>query len=166
MVYFRAIHLYLEARLHAATASHPHILNRHHSTHQGSYEYCHYGQDRFDDAGWGCAYRSLQTLASWFAAQHYTSRSAPPSHREIQNTLVKVGDKEASFAGSRQWIGAVELGFVLDELLGVQCRVLTVADGAAMAAQGRALAAHFDSQGKWVCCFGRFVSFLFTHMLT
>jgi hypothetical protein len=47
----------------------------------------------------------------------------------------------------------VELGFVLDELLGVQCRVLTVADGAAMASQGRALAAHFDSQGEclWVC---------------
>ncbi len=73
--------------------------------------------------------------------------------------LVKLGDKEAAFAGSRQWIGAVELGFVLDELLGVQCRVLTVADGAAMAAQGRALAAHFDSQGAmiffwvWALCF-------------
>lgn len=45
----------------------------------------------------------------------------------------------------------MELGFVLDELLGVTCRVLTVADGAAMAAQGRALAAHFDAQGECGC---------------
>ena len=32
----------------------------------GSYSYHHYMQERFDDDGWGCAYRSLQTLISWF----------------------------------------------------------------------------------------------------
>ena len=32
----------------------------------GSYTYHHYMQDRFDDDGWGCAYRSLQSLISWF----------------------------------------------------------------------------------------------------
>ena len=32
----------------------------------GIYTYHHYMQDRFDDDGWGCAYRSLQTLISWF----------------------------------------------------------------------------------------------------
>jgi hypothetical protein len=32
----------------------------------GIYTYHHYMQDRFDDDGWGCAYRSLQTLVSWF----------------------------------------------------------------------------------------------------
>jgi hypothetical protein len=47
---------------------------------QGSYEYYHYLQDGFDDSGWGCAYRSLQTIISWFRLQHYTSISVP-SHR-------------------------------------------------------------------------------------
>lgn len=31
-------------------------------------------QDKFNDAGWGCAYRSLQTIMSWFRAQNYTSQ--------------------------------------------------------------------------------------------
>ena len=47
-------------------------------------------QDRFDDAGWGCAYRSLQTLCSWFRAQHYTSAPVP-SHAQIQQTLIDIG---------------------------------------------------------------------------
>jgi hypothetical protein len=33
---------------------------------QGIYSYHHYTQDRIDDSGWGCAYRSLQTIISWF----------------------------------------------------------------------------------------------------
>lgn len=36
---------------------------------RGKYEYYHYCQNKMDDNGWGCAYRSLQTLASWFKLQ-------------------------------------------------------------------------------------------------
>ncbi|KAJ3613936.1 hypothetical protein NHX12_017515 [Muraenolepis orangiensis] len=50
---------------------------------QGVYKYHHYQQDRLDDSGWGCAYRSLQTLCSWFREQGYTDCPVP-SHREIQ----------------------------------------------------------------------------------
>lgn len=32
----------------------------------GNYTYHHYLQDKFNDDGWGCAYRSLQTIISWF----------------------------------------------------------------------------------------------------
>jgi len=32
----------------------------------GLYSYHHYMQNNFDDNGWGCAYRSLQTIISWF----------------------------------------------------------------------------------------------------
>ena len=49
----------------------------------GTYTYHHYMQDRFDDDKWGCAYRSLQTLVSWFRHQGYTSVSIP-THRQIQ----------------------------------------------------------------------------------
>ena len=32
---------------------------------RGDYEYWHYGCDKVDDRGWGCGYRTLQTIASW-----------------------------------------------------------------------------------------------------
>ena len=48
--------------------------------------------------------------------------------------------------GSKQWIGAIELGFILDTLLGVSCRVITVSSGAEMASKAREIAHHFDTQ--------------------
>lgn len=51
---------------------------------------------------------------------HFCMRSIP--FREIQQTLVEIGDKEPSFVGSCEWIGAIELSFVLDKLLGVSTR--------------------------------------------
>ncbi|GAA0161806.1 hypothetical protein LIER_18039 [Lithospermum erythrorhizon] len=113
---------------------------------QGSYEYHHYLQDGFDDSGWGCAYRSLQTIISWFRLQHYTSIDVP-SHREIQQTLVEIGDKDPSLIGSRDWIGAIELSFVLDKLLGASCKVINVRSGAELPEKCRELALHFETQG-------------------
>lgn len=112
---------------------------------QGAYEYYHYMQD-IDDSGWGCAYRSLQTISSWLKLQGYTARD-PPSHEEIQKTLVALGDKQAGFVGSKNWIGAIELGYVLDSLYQVQCKIITVSDGAEMASVARQIGQHFDTQG-------------------
>ncbi|KAK9119930.1 hypothetical protein Scep_018023 [Stephania cephalantha] len=112
----------------------------------GSYEYYHYLQDGFDDSGWGCAYRSLQTIISWFRLQHYTSIKVP-SHREIQQALVEIGDKDPSFIGSREWIGAIELSFVLDKLLGVSCKIINVRSGSELPEKCRELAMHFETQG-------------------
>lgn len=50
------------------------------ATVRGVYEYHHYGQDGVDDRGWGCAYRSLQTLWSWVYHQRLTD-GPPPTHR-------------------------------------------------------------------------------------
>lgn len=50
---------------------------------QGSYVYHHYMQNHFDDNGWGCAYRSLQTIVSWFRCQGYSGKPVP-EHRDIQ----------------------------------------------------------------------------------
>lgn len=55
---------------------------------QGVYGYHHYMQDRTDDSGWGCAYRSLQTICSWFRHQGYTEKPVP-THREIQQVQGK-----------------------------------------------------------------------------
>ena len=58
-----------------------------------------------------------------------------------------VGDKPQAFVGSREWIGAIELGYVLDERLGVAAKVITVSSGADMGSKAREIAQHFDSQG-------------------
>ncbi len=58
---------------------------------QGTYAYHHYMQDKFDDNKWGCAYRSLQTLVSWFRYQGY-SDCPVPSHREIQQVGTQLGE--------------------------------------------------------------------------
>lgn len=115
-------------------------------TVQGNYSYHHYMQDRFDDNKWGCAYRSLQTLVSWFILQGYTDK-AIPTHGQIQQILVDIGDKEPSFVGSRKWIGSMEVSFVLDTLLGVTSKILNVSSGADLSGKGRELAAHFTTQG-------------------
>lgn len=57
------------------------------------------------------------------------------------------GDKPVEFVGSKQWIGAIELGFVLDALLGVMSKVETASSGDEMPDKARALASHFDTQG-------------------
>lgn len=53
----------------------------------GRYEYYHYMQDKFDDDKWGCAYRSLQTLVSWFKLQGYTDADVP-THRYFTNSCI------------------------------------------------------------------------------
>ncbi|VEN57237.1 unnamed protein product [Callosobruchus maculatus] len=65
---------------------------------RGNYKYYHYCQNGMDDSGWGCAYRSLQTLASWLKLQGYVDREVPTFH-EIQKCLVDIKDKPSTFLG-------------------------------------------------------------------
>jgi hypothetical protein len=113
---------------------------------QGKYSYHHYMQDNFDDDKWGCAYRSLQTLCSWFRYQGY-SETRIPTHEEIQRYLVKVGDKPQNFINSRQWIGSTEVQICLNGFMNVDSRIMHVSSGAELASKGSELAYHFQSQG-------------------
>ena len=112
----------------------------------GIYSYHHYMQDNFDDNGWGCAYRSLQTLISWFKHQGYTGTPVP-THEQIQKCLVDLGDKEKSFIGSRQWIGSNEVGYVLEKSCQVQYKILNLSSGEDLENKGRELAHHFKTNG-------------------
>ncbi|XP_025961009.2 ufm1-specific protease 2 isoform X2 [Dromaius novaehollandiae] len=112
----------------------------------GIYSYHHYMQDRIDDSGWGCAYRSLQTICSWFKHQGYMDASIP-THKEIQQALVDAGDKPAAFVGSQQWIGSIEVQLVLNQLFGITSKILFVSQGSELALQGRELANHFNTEG-------------------
>ncbi len=114
---------------------------------QGRYAYHHYMQDGFDDDGWGCAYRSLQTIVSWFRLQGYSATEVP-THAQIQKCLVDIGDKEAKFVGSKQWIGSTEVGFVVEKACEVQSRFLSVSSGDEMPTKSRELVHHFQTHGS------------------
>ncbi|EJW85661.1 hypothetical protein WUBG_03430, partial [Wuchereria bancrofti] len=112
----------------------------------GSYNYHHYMQDGINDSGWGCAYRSFQTLWSWFVLQGYIDKPTP-THREIQQSLYDCGDKDAMFVGSQQWIGSIELGYCFENMAGIESRVLTTNSGAEVTGNIRQLALHFKTYG-------------------
>ncbi|KAJ8787468.1 hypothetical protein J1605_022953 [Eschrichtius robustus] len=73
--------------------------------------------------------------------------------------LVDAGDKPATFVGSRQWIGSIEVQLVLNHLIGITSKILFVrnsssdrkwflsSQGSEMASQGRELVNHFQSEG-------------------
>lgn len=113
---------------------------------QGNYHYYHYMQQNFNDNGWGCAYRSLQTLCSWFKLQGYTSTPVP-NHEEIQKYLVKIEDKPKSFINSKQWIGSTEVSMCLNGFLNVDSKIMHVSSGGDLASKGSELALHFQTQG-------------------
>ncbi len=110
---------------------------------RGYYEYCHYMQDRFNDDGWGCAYRSLQTLCSWMRLQGLNARPVP-SHGEIQAALAELGEA----VGPKQWIGAVELAMVLHHWYAMDSRIINVASGPEIAAKTDELHRHFATEGS------------------
>ncbi|XP_074554998.1 ufm1-specific protease 1 [Halichoeres trimaculatus] len=99
---------------------------------RGHYLYFHYGCDGQDDRGWGCGYRTTQTIASWFCcnwSQLKDKPRTPPSLPEIQQALVNMGDKPGSFAHSRDWIGTFEAALVLDYFYDVPCKLVHVRGG-------------------------------------
>jgi len=113
----------------------------------GSYVYHHYLHD-FNDKGWGCAYRSLQTLVSWFKEQRYSSNDCEvPSIPKIQEILIEMGDKQSNFKGSQDWIGAFEVSLVLNKLLDVESKIMYIPNGADVGSYSRQLRDHFISEG-------------------
>lgn len=112
----------------------------------GSYDYYHYMQDNFNDNGWGCAYRSMQTICSWIKNQHYTNKPVP-FHTDIQKILVSLGDKPPNFVGSSNWIGAIEISMCLQNLYDVDCSIMHVSSGSELVYKGRELMKHFETHG-------------------
>jgi len=132
----------------------PHITEQPSDTHiirgtiRGDYYYYHYNQDNFNDAGWGCAYRSCQTIISWFLLNTSVGKNIKiPTIPEIQELLVKIGDKDKKIIGSTDWIGAVEINLVLNELFGIDNQIIHVPNGNELNTKGRELLYHFKHNG-------------------
>ena len=94
---------------------------------QGAYDYHHYNCDGVDDRGWGCGYRSLQTMCSWLKYKKITRKTEQvPSIQQIQDALVAMGDKQKSFSNSKSWIGSFEVCICIDYFYDVSCRIVHV----------------------------------------
>lgn len=96
---------------------------------KGKYQYYHYKCDGFDDVGWGCGYRTTQTLCSWLREQLLLDKAISnvpqvPTILEIQKILADSGDKPSRFVGSKEWIGCFESSIVIDTLFNVPCKIL------------------------------------------
>ncbi|XP_049815423.1 ufm1-specific protease 1 isoform X1 [Schistocerca nitens] len=117
---------------------------------KGTYDYYHYGCDGFSDKGWGCGYRTLQTLCSWVKESLKGNGSPPPvPHiREIQSVLVGIEDKPTHFIGSRDWIGCFEACLVLDVLYSVSCKVIHIPSGQQLCKHIPELVEHFSQLGS------------------
>ncbi|KAJ0006365.1 hypothetical protein NQD34_013638 [Periophthalmus magnuspinnatus] len=121
-------------------------------TVKGDYKYFHYGCDGQDDRGWGCGYRTVQTLASWLFYNCDLTKGqgmVAPSLPDIQRALVCMGDKPAHFFGSREWIGTFEASLVLDYFYNVPCKIVHVQGGGTDLVQvvGQ-LREHFERHGS------------------
>ena len=80
--------------------------------------------------GWGCGYRTIQSLCSWAVNYKTCAAATPTEHsggggatplkvptiQEIQSSLVAMGDKPPSHIGSKEWLGAFEASILLDHL--------------------------------------------------
>lgn len=102
--------------------------------------------DHFHFQGWGCAYRTLQSMASWIINSQGLTTSIPDLS-SIQRTLVAINDKPTSFVGSRDWIGAMEVFYVLDSLFNVPCKILHVSSEDQLKSHSEEIVKYFDSFG-------------------
>lgn len=115
----------------------------------GDYQYYHYLCDGQDDRGWGCGYRTLQTIISWLKHNYITNRDMTipmPSLRKIQEILVEMGDKPEHFVGSKEWIGSVEVGLVIDQMFDVPCKIIHSRSGQELENVFENLILHFQQR--------------------
>lgn len=121
------------------------------------------------------------TLCSWVRGQLASARgtvsslAAVPSNLEVQDILIRIGDKEKTFKGSKQWIGSVEVGtyfctffsmffsllkidfliiahfqtsMVIDTLYGIPSKIIHVSSGAILDEHTQTLFEHFKTRGS------------------
>lgn len=118
---------------------------------KGLYEYYHYLQDKWEDVGWGCAYRSLQCLYSWYLHNGIFNTKKykdTPSILDIQKALVEAQDKSEKIINSNDWIGSFEITIVLNHFLNVECKVIFLSNGSEIKSKGREIMNHFNTVGS------------------
>lgn len=100
---------------------------------KGKCFYFYYCCDGYNDIGFGCGYRTTQTICSWIKNQNILTNqkfdtslpiNTEPSILEIQKILVDCGDKPSNFIGSKEWIGCFEASIIIDHLYNEPCKIV------------------------------------------
>ncbi|UKK02954.2 hypothetical protein MACK_003055 [Theileria orientalis] len=114
----------------------------------GNYQYYHYTQCGINDTGWGCCYRSLQLVCSWYLLRLSTPKLVP-SHSVIQQVLKDndLSHKDLKI-GSSTWIGTVESGYFLNWYLGYTYKTLYLNDVSEFRNYNVVIADHFKNEGS------------------
>lgn len=108
---------------------------------RGPLRYYHYGCDGFNDQGWGCGYRSVQSIMSWLRPN-----VTPPSIEAMQANLGRANGSAAA-VGATAWIGVADAVILLDEWAEASVEVIPLRSGDEVALHMPRLAAHFDGGG-------------------
>lgn len=73
--------------LYSTAKSHIHVV-------KGSYQFFHYRSSGMEDRGWGCAYRSMQTIFSWYVSNGFcTYEGAAAEALQIVNHRAGLVDR-------------------------------------------------------------------------
>ncbi|AFZ81652.1 protein of unknown function DUF1671 domain-containing protein [Theileria equi strain WA] len=113
----------------------------------GDYQYYHYTQCNVNDVGWGCCYRSIQLVCSWYLLQGYTIKKVP-NHQLIQKVLQEndISHKDIVI-GSSKWIGTVESGYFINWYLNYNCKTLHVPRASDLRNFNGLMSDHFTKEG-------------------
>ncbi|UKJ89968.2 hypothetical protein MACJ_003225 [Theileria orientalis] len=114
----------------------------------GNYQYYHYTQCGTNDTGWGCCYRSIQLVCSWYLLRFCTPKLVP-SHSVIQQVLKDndLSHKDLKI-GSSTWIGTVESGYFLNWYLGYTYKTLYLNDVSEFRNYNMVIADHLKNEGS------------------
>lgn len=77
-----------------------------------------------------------------------------PSIKQIQEILVRIGDKEDTFISSRDWIGAAETCYVVDELFQVPCYLKHIPNNERISSIKKEIVEYFKTQGGLIAMGG------------
>lgn len=111
-----------------------------------NYYYYHYCCDGINDVGFGCGYRTVQSICSMLKNKS-NSEISVPSILDIQKLLVKIGDKDDRFLNSRSWIGTLEGSYVIDELFNVPCYIIHISNDEKISSKSSDIMKYFKEQG-------------------
>lgn len=115
-------------------------------THE-NYYYYHYCCDQSSDAGFGCGYRTIQTISSMLREKFNKISVQIPSINDIQQILVKIGDKPNKIIGSRDWIGTIESSYIFDELFNISSYLIHIPSGEKISSKQHLIVDYFSKQG-------------------
>lgn len=67
---------------------------------------------------------------------------------------MRIGDKEKSFVGSRDWIGGVETCYVIDEIFNVPCHLHHITNNENISSKKTEIVNYFKDQGGLIAMGG------------